>query len=90
MATLELTTEQVIALVKQLSFESKQLVFSVLHADLQGFENRLDTETQEWLEANLDEELPPYDWGIAGVPFGKPIRYSPGQGFVIEGGKTIV
>lgn len=90
MATLELTTEQVIALVKQLPPKSKQLVFSVLQADLQESANELDAETQQWLEANLDEALPPYDWGATGAPSGKPIRYQLGQGFVIEGGKSIV
>lgn len=28
--------------------------------------------------------LDPYDWGPNGIPEGKPIRYIPGQGFVIE------
>ena len=28
--------------------------------------------------------LDPYDWGPEGVPEGQPIRYVPGQGFVVE------
>ncbi len=28
--------------------------------------------------------LDPYDWGPDGIPEGKPIRYVPGQGFVVE------
>jgi hypothetical protein len=49
-----------------------------------------DTETQEWLEADLGGELPSYEWGEAGPPHGKPVRYIPGQGFVVEGGKDFV
>ncbi len=48
----------------------------------------VDTETDEWLEADLAEDLPAYDWGEQGIPPGKPIHYAPGVGFVIEGGKT--
>ena len=29
--------------------------------------------------------LDPYDWGPEGVPEGQPLRYVPGQGFVLEG-----
>lgn len=28
--------------------------------------------------------LDPYDWGPDGTPEGKPIRYVPGRGFVVE------
>lgn len=49
-----------------------------------------DPEAQEWLEADLSGELPPYDWGEIGMPQGKPVKYMPGQGLVIEGGKKLV
>lgn len=49
-----------------------------------------DPETQEWLEVDLSGELPPYEWGEAGVPHGQPVKYTPGQGLVIEGGKKLV
>lgn len=95
MAILELTTEQVIALVKQLSPESKNLVFSALQSDLQVQDpandtRSLDPETQAWLEADLGENLPPYDWGLADIPLGQPIRYIAGQGLIVEGGKNLV
>jgi len=95
MATLELTTEQVIALVKQLSPEGKHLVFSALESDLQvnglaGDTSSLDPETQLWLDADLGDNLPPYDWGSTDIPLGKPIRYVVGQGLIVEGGKKLV
>jgi hypothetical protein len=41
-------------------------------------------EDSDWLNADL-AELPPYDWGPEGPPKGKPVRYSPETGFIIEG-----
>lgn len=49
----------------------------------------LDTETSQWLEADLIDAEPPYDWGEQGVPQGKKVYYSPEQGFVVEGGKSL-
>jgi predicted DNA-binding antitoxin AbrB/MazE fold protein len=49
----------------------------------------LDAETSEWLEADLVEDVLPYDWGEQGIPEGKKVYYSPDQGFVVEGGKTL-
>lgn len=47
---------------------------------------RSEAEDEAWLEAGLGE-LPPYDWGPEGPPKGKPVRYEPGVGLVVEGGK---
>jgi predicted DNA-binding antitoxin AbrB/MazE fold protein len=49
----------------------------------------LDAETDEWLDADLVEDLPPYDWGKQGIPPGKQVNYAPGVGFVVEGGKAL-
>jgi predicted RNase H-like HicB family nuclease len=38
---------------------------------------------KEWLEADL-AELPAYEWGPDGPPQGKPVRYQPGIGLIIE------
>ena len=46
--------------------------------------NALDAESTRWLEADLGEDLPEYDWGPAGIPEDKPIRYEPGTGFIVE------
>ncbi len=47
----------------------------------------IDSESREWLDADLGGELPPYDWGEAGVPKGKPVFYKERVGFVIKGGR---
>ena len=44
----------------------------------------LDLESERWLEADLGENLPEYDWGEPGIPEDKPIRYEPGTGFIVE------
>lgn len=48
--------------------------------------SRAKAEGEAWLEADLGE-VPPYDWGPGGPPAGKPVRYEPGVGLVVEGGK---
>ncbi|MBX6377718.1 MAG: helix-turn-helix domain-containing protein [Clostridia bacterium] len=50
-------------------------------------ENGETEEDRAWLEEDLGGELPPYDWGPNGPPKGKPVRYVPGVGPVVEGGK---
>ncbi len=43
-----------------------------------------------WLDsywAGRERLLDEYDWGPAGMPALKPVRYVPGKGLVIEGGK---
>ena len=42
----------------------------------------LDPESAAWLEAELTQPLPPYDWGEAGEPEGQRVRYSPEEGFL--------
>jgi len=86
MPSSELTPEQLIALVKQLSQEKKQVVFSALYDDLVADYSNLkpDLETQEWLEANLIDELPPYEWENDSPPEGKPVRYDPNLGLVVD------
>jgi len=53
----------------------------------EGWYANMDAEDHAWLYADLDGELPPYDWGPDGPPKGKPIKYVPGTGPVIEGGR---
>jgi len=48
--------------------------------------SKANTEDEDWLKADLGE-LPPYEWGPEGPPKGKPVRYQPGIGLVVEGGK---
>lgn len=44
---------------------------------------RVDGESRVWLDANLSEPLPPYDWGKDGIPNVRPVRYRPGVGFFV-------
>ena len=44
-------------------------------------------EDRAWLSADLGGELPPYNWGPGGPPQGRPVRWIPGQGLVVEGGR---
>ena len=43
--------------------------------------HELDAETQHWLEADMGEDLPEYNWGEKGIPAGQPIQYQIGTGF---------
>jgi hypothetical protein len=89
MATLELTSEQILMLVKQLPVAEKYALMSALNAELEQLQAIPDAETSEWLEAPLVDDLPPYEWGTDGMPEGKPIRYVCDLGFVVEGGKSV-
>lgn len=44
-------------------------------------------EDRAWLDAELAPPMDPYEWGPEGPPLTKPVRYEPGVGFVIEGGR---
>lgn len=49
-----------------------------------------DDVDSRWLDSYWDVRDRPfdeYDWGPKGVPAGKPVRYIPGKGLVVEGGK---
>lgn len=45
-------------------------------------------EDDAWLNADLGGPLPPYEWGPEGPPQTTPVRYVPGVGLVVEGGKS--
>lgn len=46
-----------------------------------------EEEDRAWLGADVGGPLPPYEWGSEGPPKGKPVRYVPGVGLVVEGGR---
>lgn len=51
----------------------------------EGLQHEMDAETREWIEADLVEPLPPYDWGnVDPLTLGKPVRYVADMGLVIE------
>jgi hypothetical protein len=43
----------------------------------------MDAESSAWLTADLAGDLPEYNWGQDGIPAVQPIRFVPGEGFVI-------
>ena len=45
-----------------------------------------DLESQAWLEADLVDNLPEYDWGESEIPKGQPVEYVSGLGLVIKEG----
>ncbi|MEM9163280.1 MAG: hypothetical protein AAGC54_09450 [Cyanobacteria bacterium P01_F01_bin.4] len=89
MALLEIKVEQILELIQQLPLASKQSIFEVLRQDIteasSASDSTLDEESKTWLEADMIDELPEYDWGPAGMPDGLPVTYIPGQGiFILE------
>ncbi|KJS18254.1 MAG: hypothetical protein VR69_01460 [Peptococcaceae bacterium BRH_c4b] len=42
-----------------------------------------NNEDEFWLEADLGD-LPPYDWGLNGLPKGKNVKYQPGVGLIVQ------
>jgi hypothetical protein len=48
----------------------------------------LDNESQLWLESDMGEDLPEYDWGTQEIPEVKPIEYKASVGFIVIGGKN--
>jgi hypothetical protein len=47
-------------------------------------------EDLDWVDSDLSDlaNLEVYDWGVEGLPKGKPITYVPGEGFKVMGGKA--
>ncbi|EKV01288.1 hypothetical protein Lepto7375DRAFT_3449 [Leptolyngbya sp. PCC 7375] len=90
MALLEVTAEQVLTLIQQLPAVSKRAIFELLRQEFEGSSTSdgvapIDTNTQTWLDADLTEPLPAYEWGSEGIPKGLPIQHVAGQGVVIMG-----
>jgi excisionase family DNA binding protein len=48
-------------------------------------EPEMDAETRAWLEADLEGDLPPYEWGeVDPLSVGQSVRYVSGVGLVID------
>lgn len=45
--------------------------------------DELDEETEAWLYAPLTPRLELWEWGPEGEPEGVPVRYVPGQGWLM-------
>ena len=62
------------------------LLISLLRGNAAA-DGELDTESRAWMDADIGGDLPPFDWGSQGAPAGKPVRFVPGVGLVVDGGK---
>jgi hypothetical protein len=54
-----------------------------------GLPPEMTEEDRAWLDAEPALRDEPYDWGPEGPPPTRPVRYVPGVGFVIEGGRDV-
>ncbi len=43
-------------------------------------------ESKSWLEADLVDDLPEYNWGEGGIPSMKPVEYVSDVGLVVKAG----
>ena len=61
----------------------KEWIEDVIRREL---ERELD---RTWMESDLSRlgEFEPYEWEEGELEEGKPVRYEPGVGFVVEGGR---
>ena len=60
MATLEVSVEQILELIQQRPWSSKRVIFEVLRQDVEAapLVTELDQASQDWLEAELTDEVP--------------------------------
>jgi hypothetical protein len=68
--------------------DDKRKAIQFLTTELSNIENFSvqDLEPQTWLEADLGDNLPDYDWGEDGIPQGKSVEYLSGVGLVVKEG----
>ena len=81
------TKERLHQLVDGLPDTAAQEAERYLRALAEGPAEGVPAEDRAWLEADPSrrEEIDPYDWGPEGSPAVKPVRYTVGVGFVVEG-----
>jgi hypothetical protein len=53
----------------------------------QDAQQQMTQEDLDWVDSDLSDlaKLEAYNWGIEGLPNGKPITYMPGEGFKVIG-----
>jgi hypothetical protein len=56
----------------------------------QDAQREMTQEDLDWVDSDLSDfaKLEAYDWGAEGLPKGKPITYTHGEGFKVMGGKA--
>lgn len=83
-----MTFTELLPNLQKLNSSDKLRVIQFLATELSKTENFAadDIESKSWLEANLVNDLPEYDWREGGIPSMKPVEYVSGIGLVIKAG----
>ncbi len=83
-----MTFTELLPKLQKLNPSDKLRAIQFLATELSKIENFAidDTESQSWLEADLTNDLPEYDWGEEGIPSMKPVEYVSGIGLVVKAG----
>ncbi len=83
-----MTFTELLPNLQKLNSSDKLRVIQFLVTELSKTENFADNdiESKSWLEADLVDDLPEYNWGEGGIPSMKPVEYVSGVGIVIKAG----
>jgi hypothetical protein len=83
-----MTFTELLPNLQKLNSSDKLRVIQFLVTELSKTENFADNdiESKSWLEADLVDDLPEYNWGEGGIPSMKPVEYVSGVGLVIKAG----
>lgn len=83
-----MTFSELLPNLQKLNPSDKLRAIQFLATELSKIENFAtnDQESQSWLEADLVNDLPEYDWGEGGIPSMKPVEYVSGIGLVVKAG----
>ena len=82
-----MTYTELLPNLQKLNPSDKLRVMQFLATELSKTENFVDNdmESKSWLEADLVDDLPEYNWGEGGIPSMKPVEYVSGVGLVVAG-----
>ena len=83
-----MTFTELLPNLQKLNPSDKLRVIQFLATELSKTENFVDNdmESKSWLEADLVNDLPEYNWGEGGIPSMKPVEYVSGVGLVVKAG----
>jgi hypothetical protein len=83
-----MTYTELLPNLQKLNPSDKLRVIQFLATELSKIESFVDNdmESKSWLEADLVDDLPEYNWGEGGIPSMKPVEYVSGVGLVVKAG----
>ncbi len=83
-----MTYTELLPNLQKLNPFDKLKVIQFLATELSKTENFVDNdmESKSWLEADLGDDLPEYNWGEGGIPSMKPVEYVSDVGLVVKAG----